>query len=310
MCKPDDSIHGSIAATINSVKIAIYIVVAIIVIVLVLGLRLAALSFRAERADYVRTAPSAISRHPERTGIPGLAEISFADASGHRLAGWYAPSRNRAAIVLVHGTGVDRSSLLFETGFLAEAGFGVLAFDLPGQGASEGRTRWGVPERQAISAAVDWLSARTDVDPQRIGGFGSSMGAYVMTQAAVLDPRLRAVTLTASPNDVVEQNWLATDDWGLLTQIPNYLALRAYGQSLDMMPKDVIGKIAPRPVFIIGGELDELVPKYMVLQLYAAAGDPKELWIVPHAQHVDYGQVAADEYRTRVTEFFKRSLSQ
>jgi dipeptidyl aminopeptidase/acylaminoacyl peptidase len=310
MCKADDTIHSSTAPTINPVKILVYIIVAIIAIVLVLGLRLAARSFWEERADYVRTAPKAISRHPERTGISGLAEISFADASGHRMAGWYAPSQNRAAIVLVHGTGADRSSLLFETGFLAQAGFGVLAFDLPGQGASEGRTRWGVPERQAISAAVDWLSARTDVDPERIGGFGSSMGAYVMTQAAVLDPRLRAVTLAASPNDVVEQNWLATDGWGLLTQIPNYLALRAYGQSLDMMPKHVIGKIAPRPVFIIGGELDELVPKFMALQLYAAAGDPKELWIVPGARHVDYARVAAEEYRTRTTEFFKRTLLQ
>ena len=289
-------------------KIAAYLVLAVIAIVLVLSLRAAVLSFWGERADYVRTPTAAISRHPERTGIAGLAEVSFMDANGNRMAGWYAPSRNRAAIVLAHGTEADRSSLLFETGFLAQAGFGVLAFDLPGQGASEGRTRWGVPERQAIAAAVDWLSARADVDPARIGGFGSSMGAYVMTQAAVLDPRLRAVTLAASPNDVVEQNWLATSRWGLLTQIPNYLALRAYGQSLDMLPKDVIGNIAPRPVFIIGGELDDLVPKFMALQLYRAAGDPKELWIVPGAHHVDYAQVAPADYRSRVAEFFERTL--
>src|SRR5438876_12126009 len=103
----------------------------------------AAKSFWSERADYVRTLQAAISQHPERTGIEGLAEISFSSANGPHVAGWYAPSRNRAAIVLVHGTGADRSSLLFETGFLSQAGFGVLAVDLPGQGASGGRTRWG-----------------------------------------------------------------------------------------------------------------------------------------------------------------------
>jgi dipeptidyl aminopeptidase/acylaminoacyl peptidase len=284
-----------------------WVIVAAAVVIL-LALRLAARSFWAERADYVRTPPQAISRHPERTGIAGLAEISLADRNGHRLAGWYAPSRNRAAIVLAHGTGSDRSALLFETEFLAAAGFGVLAIDLPGQGASEGRTRWGVPERQAIGAAVDWLSARADVDPQRIGGFGSSMGAYVMTQAAVLDPRLSSVTLAASPNDVVAQNWLASDRWGLLTQIPNYLALRAYGQSLDMKPVDVIAKIAPRPVFIVGGELDDVVPKFMALQLFAAAREPKQLWIVPGAHHGDYEQIAADQYSTRVIGFFERTL--
>ncbi len=265
-------------------------------------------SFLGGRADYVRTRPGAISRHPERTGIPSLEEVSFRDAEGRRMAGWYAPSRNRAAIVLVHGTGSERSSLLFETAFLARAGFGALAFDLPGQGASEGRTRWGVPERAAIRAAADWLGARAEVDPHRMGGFGCSMGAYVMTQAAVLDARLRAVTLAASPNDVVEQNWLATRRWGWLSQTPNHLALLAYGQSLDMKPRDVIGKIAPRPVFIIGGELDGLVPRFMADQLYAAAGDPKQLWIVPQAHHVDYAQVAPRDYRLRVIDFFSRTL--
>jgi dipeptidyl aminopeptidase/acylaminoacyl peptidase len=268
----------------------------------------AAKSFWNERADYVRTPPPAISRHPERTGIQGLAEVSFSSADGQRVAGWYAPSRNRAAIVLVHGTGAERSSLLFETGFLSQAGFGALAIDLPGQGASEGRTRWGVPERHAIAAAVDWLRARGEVDPERIGGFGFSMGAYVLTQAAVLEPRLRAVALVSSPNDVVEQNWLATAKWGLLTQVPCYLALRTYGQSLDMPPKNVIGSIAPRPVLIVGGDLDTLVPAFMARQLFSAAGSPKEMWLVPGAHHADFAQVAGPGYRNRVTGFFDRTL--
>src|SRR6184192_3447044 len=78
-------------------------------------LAVAAKSFWNERADYVRTRPTAISRHPERTGIAGLAEISFPGADRLHLAGWYAPARNRAAVVLVHGTGAERSSTLFET---------------------------------------------------------------------------------------------------------------------------------------------------------------------------------------------------
>jgi dipeptidyl aminopeptidase/acylaminoacyl peptidase len=290
------------------VKIAILLLVAGVGVGLVLCAGVAAKSFWRERADYVRTPPPAISRHPERAGIEGLAEISFSSPDGRRVAAWYAPSRNRAAVVLVHGTGAERSSLLFETGFLSQAGFGVLAVDLPGQGASEGRTRWGVPERHAIIAAVDWLRARAGVDPERIGGFGFSMGAYVMTQAAVLEPRLRAVALVSSPNDVVEQNWLATAKWGILTQVPCYLALRAYGQSLDMRPKNVIGSIAPRAVLIVGGDLDPLVPAFMARQLFSAAGSPKELWLVPRAHHDDFAQIAGPEYRNRITGFFDRTL--
>jgi dipeptidyl aminopeptidase/acylaminoacyl peptidase len=275
---------------------------------LLLSLRTAIKSFWHERADYVRTASTVSAQHPERTGIDGLENISFAGADRRPLAGWYAPPKNGASIVLVHGTGAERSSLLFETGFLAAAGFGVLALDLPGQGASAGRSRWGVPERGAISAAVDYLCARAEVDPRRIGGFGVSMGAYVLTQAAALDARLRAVALISSPNEVVEQNWIATQKWGLLTQVPCYLALRAYGQSLDLAPRDVIGRVAPRAVFLVAGELDTLVPSFMAEQLFAAAGQPKELWIVPRAGHVDVARVAGAEYRARVTEFFTRAL--
>ena len=272
------------------------------------ALRIAISNYRGELSDYKRWPSKEISRHPERTGISGLHEVSFAARGGYRLAGWYAPSRNRAAVVLVHGTGADRSSLLAETRILAEAGFGALAMDLPGQGASEGQTQWGVAERQAILAAIDWLGSQADVDPKRIGGFGLSMGAYVLTQAAVLDPRLRAVTLAACPNDVAEQNWVSSSHWGLLSQLPVYLAMRWSKQTLDMLPKNVVGAIAPRAVFIMGGTLDDTVPEYMGRQLFAAAGDPKELWIVAGAGHGDYIRTVPQEYPTRLIEFFGRSL--
>jgi dipeptidyl aminopeptidase/acylaminoacyl peptidase len=126
-------------------------------------------SYMGGRADYVRSPPADISRHPERTEIPRLREISFTAADGSRIAAWYAESANRAAVVLVHGTDSDRSAVLWETRVLAKAGFGALALDLPGQGASGGRTYWGVPDSQAISAAVSWLTARPEVDPLRIG---------------------------------------------------------------------------------------------------------------------------------------------
>lgn len=272
------------------------------------ALRIALCHYRGELSDYKRWPAQEISRHPERTGISSLHEVTFTTRGGPRLAGWYAPSRNRAAVVLVHGTGADRSSLLAETRILAEGGFGALAVDLPGQGSSEGETQWGIPERHAISAALDWLTTQEDVDPKRIGGFGLSMGAYVLCQAAALDPRLRAVTLAACPNDVVEQNWVSSNRWGLLSQLPTYWALRRSGQTLDMLPKNIIGAIAPRALFILGGTLDEAVPQYMGRQLFAAAGDPKELWIVPGAMHGDYIHVVPQEYPGRLIEFFARSL--
>jgi dipeptidyl aminopeptidase/acylaminoacyl peptidase len=289
-------------------KIVMYFAAAVLVLSLAFVLRIALLNYLGERSDFTRWPRAAVSTRPDQAGIPELREVVFSPPGQPRLAGWYAPSRNRAAIILVHGTGADRAGVIAETRILANAGFGTLAIDLPGQGASDGHTLWGVQERQAISAATDWLSKREDVDPQRIGAFGFSMGAYVLTQAAVLDKRLRAITLAASPNDVVEQNWVTSDQWGLISQLPQYWALRASGMPLDMLPKDIIGRIAPRALFIINGELDSAVPPYMARQLSRAAGEPKELWMVPGAHHGDYAQIVPQQYRDRLSDFFRRTL--
>jgi dipeptidyl aminopeptidase/acylaminoacyl peptidase len=290
------------------VKLAGYGAAALLLLGLVFALRIVVLNFLGERADYLRSAPAPISRHPERTGIPGLHEVSFTDTTGTPIAGWYAPSRNRAALVLVHGTAAERSGVLDETRLLATAGFGTLAIDMPGQGASGGQTQWGAAERRAISAAVDWLALQPEIDARCIGGFGLSMGAYVMTQAAVLDQRLRAVVLAGAPPEVVEQNWVSSNRWGLLSQLPVYWALRLSPQSFDMPPKEVIGRIAPRAVYLVGGDQDTAVPEYMAQQLFAAAGAPKQLWIVPGARHADYLRAAPVEYPARLVEFFRHRL--
>ena len=291
-------------------KIALYLALVIVALGLLFALHVIVTNYQGERAGFSRWPPADILRHPDpdRVRVAGLREISFEADPGSRMAGWYAPSRNRAATLLIHGTQVDRSSLIAETRILAADGFGVLALDLPGHGASDGQSYWGVPERKAIIVATTWLSRRQDVDPGRIGAFGLSMGAYVLTQAAVVDQRLRAVTLAACPTDVVEQDWVTSGKWGLLSRLPSYLALRMSGMPLDDLPKNIIGMIAPRPVFILGGDLDQTVPDYMARQLFLRAGNPKDFWIIPGAHHGDYDTVAPREYRRRLTNFFERAL--
>ena len=90
-----------------------------------------------------------------------MQSVTFA-AAGDRLAAWYVASRNSAAVILVHGTGAERASLLSETRTLAAAGFGVLTRDLPGQGLSGGETHWGAAEILALSGKIDWLQGRPE----------------------------------------------------------------------------------------------------------------------------------------------------
>jgi dipeptidyl aminopeptidase/acylaminoacyl peptidase len=289
-----------------------WLLIGVVVVILLSGLlavRVMLRSYRGEREDFMRSPSALISGHPERTGIRNLVEVAFPGPDEQKLAAWYAASENGAAVVLSHGTAADRSSLLEEIRVLADAGFGVLALDLPGQGASEGKTSWGVPEQRAISAAVTWLTLRPEVSPSRIGGFGFSMGAYVLAQAAVADARLRAVVLAASPSEIVLQTRLANSQWGWFSQLPALLALRNSGMTTaGNQPVAIIGSISPRSVLVLGGDLDDVVPESMTRALYASAKSPKELWIIHGAHHGDYSVVAPVDYPRRLINFFTQTL--
>ena len=98
-------------------------------------------------------------------GIPHQ-EVAIATADGRELSAWYVPSRNRAAVLLSHGSGGSRERVAAHVRMLARHGYGVLALDNPGNGESDGRSSGlGSNAQPAIDAAVRWLARRPDVDP-------------------------------------------------------------------------------------------------------------------------------------------------
>jgi len=264
--------------------------------------------FVAVEDDFEHTPSLELSKHPAQVGVARLEEVSFRSRED-RLAGWYVPSQNRAAVVITHGTNADRSSMVAELRILSDAGFGVLAFDWPGEGASEGSVRWGAEDWHALTAAIDWLSKRSDVDAGRIGGVGFSIGGLVMAQVAARDARLGAVALLAAPSDYAALTRWQNRRWGFLSEFPAELALLYSGMPASKSrPIDLIHEIAPRPLLLIGGDADKTVPEFMTRALYEAAREPKSLWIVPGAHHGGYNQVAGAEYRNRLVQFFTANL--
>jgi uncharacterized protein len=266
-------------------------------------------NYHAMRSLLEADPPSALLASPERTGIAGLRSVSFMSPDRLKLSAWYASPTNGAAVIVTHGTNSDRSTMLPELRVLTGAGYGVLAFDWPGLGDSEGAIRWDGQARRALTAAIDWLSAQSEVDSRRIGGLGFSIGGFVMTQVAAQDPRLRAVVLEAPPPSFDDYIRLHCTRWGILGEWPARWAIRDSGL-LDpaVEPVRLIDKIAPRPVLILAGSLDHEVSAALVTKLYAAARDPKTLWIVDGAHHGDYVEVAAAEYARRLTDFFAQGL--
>jgi dipeptidyl aminopeptidase/acylaminoacyl peptidase len=265
--------------------------------------------YRAAKLDFEPWPEAPILSHPESTGVAGLQSIRFERRDGTELAGWYLPSANRAAVVLTHGTNADRSQMLPELRVLAAAGFGALAFDWPGDGQSGGTIHWDHGERDALVAAIDWLSVRPEVDPTRIGGLGFSMGGYVMTQVASADTRLRAVILESFPSDFAAYTRYQHRRWGPLSRLPAEWAIRRSGMDTgELPPGRVIGRIAPRPLLIIGGTDDPVIPPDFLRKNYDAAGAPKGWWLVPGAHHGDIAAVAPAEYSRRIAAFFRETL--
>lgn len=245
---------------------------------------------------------------PRASGLPRVQPVSFS-AGAVELRGWYAESTNRAAVVLVHGAGGDRAALLPEAAALANAGFGVLSFDLPGHGESGGVIEWGETERQSVRAAVDWLSRRNDVDPTRLGAYGFSLGGYVLVQVSAADSRVRALVLAGTPSDPIQQAQFQHRRFGPLSTWPALYALRRGGMNLDVRGRDFVARIAPRPVLIVTGSEDATVPATMADDLYRTARDPRELYVIPGAGHGGYEREAGPAYAARLVAFYERALA-
>jgi uncharacterized protein len=238
-------------------------------------------------------------------------DVKFTTSDGLELEGWYVPSKNGAAVISFPG----RAGTQKQARMLIRHGYGVLLFDRRGEGESEGDPNgigWGGDED--VKAAIDFLRDRPDVDPQRIGGIGRSVGGEMLLEAAAETTALKAVVSDgAGIRSVREASEL--DGAGKLGAIAVWSAMTASTAVFANEPpppnlKDLVGRIAPRPVFLIhaggmgsGGE--ELSAEY-----HAAAKEPKMVWEVPGADHVGGIDTRPAEYERRVIGFFDRALLQ
>src|SRR5689334_14857473 len=123
-----------------------------------------------------------ILAHPSRanvdlpTDVAGVSEVSYPSLSGSTLRAWYAPGRaGKGAVLLLHGVGSNRTSMLGRLRFLHARGYTILAPDFQAHGESPGaHVTFGARESLDAAASVQYLRAR---DPdERLGVIGVSMG--------------------------------------------------------------------------------------------------------------------------------------
>ena len=87
-----------------------------------------------------------------------------------------------------------RSGTRLQARVLARHGYGVLLFDRRGEGTSEGDWNvFGWQGERDLHAAIAFLQSRTDVDPERIGAIGRSVGGEMLIGAAAESDAFKAI---------------------------------------------------------------------------------------------------------------------
>jgi dipeptidyl aminopeptidase/acylaminoacyl peptidase len=245
--------------------------------------------------------------------------ISFISEDGVPLKGWLIkPPQPRAkspAIIICHGVGANKSDFTELAVSLARRGYFVLLFDFRAHGESSGsRTSLGYHEQKDVLAALSILKAREEIDLRRIGIYGFSMGASTAILAAARSGEFSAVVADSAFTSLKDQAKTVVTSFYHLPSFP-FLHLAVIGYELyfrarveNVAPVNVIAKISPVPILIIAGEGDKLIPAENGHKLFAAAGEPKDLWIISGADHGGTLVAAGSMYGKKVGEFFDRNL--
>jgi pimeloyl-ACP methyl ester carboxylesterase len=255
-----------------------------------------------------------LAMSPFETGAD-YEDVTFPDARGdHMIHGWWL-SRPETDRVII-GCGGYRGYKWHLVGIgtaLWRAGFNVLLFDYYGHGADVGRRiSLGYHEINDFLAALDFAEQR--IPNARVGVIGYSMGGAIAIMGAAL--RDVVLALVADSPFTRHADVIADNVRNVLhlpgkpvARLADYFLPRIAGyRHADVEPINSIAAIAPRPLLLIHGTKDQTVPLHHAYENFAAAQEPKELWIGEGAVHCGTYFLNRRAYCERVTSFFENAI--
>ncbi len=250
---------------------------------------------------------------PRDLGLP-YQQVAFPSRDGIRLYGWWIPAPKPIGIaILCHGYLMNRCEPLPVARELWQAGFHCLVFDFRASGKSEGAIcTIGDLERLDVLSAIDFAERTAPGLP--IVLYGASMGGAASLLAAAEDPRVKAIVADSSYARLSD----AVDDWwrgsfgravALLLKPSRWIGMLLTRRNPHKVaPEEVIHQIAPRPVLLIHGTRDWLIPPHHAQRLYEAAREPKVLWWAEGSEHVQARFDHPDKFYPLIVEFMRKAV--
>ncbi len=192
-------------------------------------------------------------------------------------------------IILMHGLGDRKTVDYIETGndYFLKSGYAVLRLDIAKHGeryeddydfSFTGEYRYWSREIIIqtvfdLRRAVDFIQTREELDADRIGYFGISLGGIIGTVFSGVEPRVKVPVITLAGGDM---NLMFGMD-ALSDDTKDYLSM--------IEPNNFVEKIAPRPLLMINAENDDVVPPLMSKLMFKKAMEPKEIIWYPAKHH-------------------------
>lgn len=244
-------------------------------------------------------------------------DVQFEASDGVKIKGWFIKGIGKGTaptVIFCHGLGANMSDFTELAAVLSGKGYNALLFDFRGHGESERKaSSFGYLEQRDLLGAIRYIKDRKDIDAERIAVYGFSMGGAVAILTAAESTDIKVVISDSSFTTLREQGErLFTGSF-----LPPSIFLRPVTWMYELYfrvdankvaPINGIHKISPRGVMIIGGGADEQMPSSDAMRLFAAAREPKELWLIPGAVHGGTLYMAGDEYGKRVLRFLDSHL--
>jgi fermentation-respiration switch protein FrsA (DUF1100 family) len=246
--------------------------------------------------------------------MPVVKATTLITRDGVPIEAVHRPGPEDLAIIIAHGFTLSwQRPTVWRIASQLNAIAGVITFDFRGHGRSGGLSTLGDREIWDLDVALAWAR---ELGYQRVAAIGFSMGASVVLRHGGLVGGLDAVVSVSGPGrwyyrGTERMRWVHR---AIERRAGRYVTRRWLQTRIDpagwklvpVPPAEAAAKISPVPLLIVHGEKDLYFPPEHAHQLYEAAREPKELWLLPDMGHAE--SAASEELIDRIGRWVAQAV--